>query len=214
MTARSRCMRDEVHRDMRRLRQGAERSLSRVLEEESRQEGACTARALPRMRSSARSGVGDRTHLPGLDSGVPTGRALGSFPPEQAVRAAFKLAKRHHRRWRDEFESEALLAYVRAMRSWRASGGASFKTYAYRRMRGAIVDRAREIIGRRSRAENCTTDGFQRAAQPVSLPGWVAAREAWSPRDVPTIMLKLALCLTVGGTSLRQAMRVVRAAWL
>lgn len=48
----------------------------------------------------------------------------------------------------DELFSIAYMALCQAATSWRSDGGASFKTHAGQRIRGAIVDEARIRLGR------------------------------------------------------------------
>lgn len=72
--------------------------------------------------------------------------------PEEAIVFAQRVGRRY-RRFESQIESEAIYAYLVAMKSWRPDGGTSLRRYLCRRMVGAMRDTLRAERGRKTYAE-------------------------------------------------------------
>lgn len=106
--------------------------------------------------------------------------------PEEAIAYADRIARlAAPRHLRDEARAEALYCYVLATRAWNPSGGASFKTYARRRMYGGVCDAIRHRTDNpRGRARPkpvglCYNVRDARAierSEPLSFLRWLAVR--------------------------------------
>ena len=57
------------------------------------------------------------------------------------------LTKDVQSHWREDAIQAVLLAGLEAAQRWDPEGGASLRTYVCRRMAGAVVDHARQVLG-------------------------------------------------------------------
>lgn len=107
--------------------------------------------------------------------------------PEQAIKVARHIAHQY-RREADAVESEALYAYVLALKTWDPSKGASLSTYVYRRFQGA----AREVLSKWR-------------PEPLPVANFVRVREQDAPSEPGPMLRHLARLTTP---------RTAQAAWL
>jgi RNA polymerase sigma factor for flagellar operon FliA len=95
---------------------------------------------------------------------------------EQLVNVMFRTRPETLAYGRDDARSDAALALARAAQDWRDDGGASFRTFAARRITGAILDglRRTDVVSRTEREALNRGDHELPSGRPITVPSFVS----------------------------------------